>query len=491
MLFLYALAKPIILSSSGEAFADSQTNSSTLFDPITGECDDIKGCRTVTGILWSCLSVIFICTWVAIHPNIPKVGTHSAVVVFNNVMLMMTAVLAPEIMVLWAMRQRASAKAIGKKFEKYGWGITHGFFVIMGGFALYDGNEFCGYLWDSRDPLWQEGVELYEGRIRSYHQYIQKAPESALSRQENGTTIHIPSDASCLLEFLVAKGYITLTEDEIRGNFSHGDVFTKSIAVVQTLWFILQVAARGKQGLAISELEIITVGFAVLNFGTYFLWWKKPVRVRHPIRIYWRPQETETTRKPKGSQSRWNSFRVAVATVIEHIYSPGNPKSGVDWAKLICLPIAIVLHVFFICDSILSDKNDYGLDILISSRLESVPVLLYVAVYGLAAIFGVIHCIPWIFSFPSISEQQLWRISAVAVAAAPIVMGCLHMYWKRYLGSAPVWLDTGVSILIIILAVGYAVFRVMLIALAFTALRNLPPSAYQTVQWTTFIPHIG
>jgi hypothetical protein len=89
----------------------------TPFDPVTGECVDINGCRTVFGILWSCLSVIFICTWVAIHPNIPKVGVHPAVVFYQDLEMMLIALLVPEFMILWAMRQRASAKAVGRKFK--------------------------------------------------------------------------------------------------------------------------------------------------------------------------------------------------------------------------------------------------------------------------------------------------------------------------------------------------------------------------------------
>jgi hypothetical protein len=36
----------------------------------------------------------------------------------------------------------------------------------------------------------------------------------------------------------------------------------------------------------------------------------------------------------------------------------------------------------------------------------------------------------------------------------------------------------------------YVVARVVLLVQAFMTLRSLPPGAYQTVHWTTFIPHI-
>ncbi|ESK84727.1 hypothetical protein Moror_610 [Moniliophthora roreri MCA 2997] len=146
MILLYAL-----LQSLPPSTLATSTNTSSLFDPVTGECININGCRMITGILWNCLSVILICTWVAIHPNIPRVGTHPALVVYKNIQLMVIAILAPEIITLWAMRQWYSAKAIAKRFKNYGWGMSHAFFIIMGGFALYEGDTFHRYLWNDED----------------------------------------------------------------------------------------------------------------------------------------------------------------------------------------------------------------------------------------------------------------------------------------------------------------------------------------------------
>src|SRR6266704_2305295 len=35
-------------------------------------CDDIHHCRTVAGIIFNCTSTMFLCTWVAFHPDVPK-----------------------------------------------------------------------------------------------------------------------------------------------------------------------------------------------------------------------------------------------------------------------------------------------------------------------------------------------------------------------------------------------------------------------------------
>ncbi|KAK7028221.1 hypothetical protein VNI00_014911 [Paramarasmius palmivorus] len=522
MLLLYALARPIASSLSA-----SSTDNSTSFDPITGKCIDIRSCRTTTGILWSCLSVIFICTWVAIHPNIPVPGTHSAVAVYQNVELMVVALLAPEFMILWAMRQREKAKRVREQFKKYKWVMSHGFFVIMGGFALYNGEEFCGHLWD-RDRTSEikkaifrpfEGkAEGYLNDIKTYHEKHQKLDNMDENDEKNSESStpaihenpsitepvetdplsHTP-DPTTPLEFLVAKGYITLTKDEIKDNLSHSDVITKSIAVIQTIWFIAQVIARAIEGLAITELEIITVGFAILNFGTYFLWWNKPLRVRHPVRVYWRQTETKTKgeggeegqgkeeNKGKGKEGWLSGLGTAVTAVVGYIWFNQNPKGIAIWIiQLIFLPLLIPLHIFIVCGNILGDTDDSQFAIPVSSRLDNNPLHLYIAVYGIAALFGAIHCIPWVFQFPTHTEQLLWRISAVAVAVAPIAMGFLQGDVKSEWIPHPIWRP-----LVTILALAYAFFRITLLVIAFTALRDLRPSAYQTVQWTTFIPHIG
>lgn len=36
----------------------------------------------------------------------------------------------------------------------------------------------------------------------------------------------------------------------------------------------------------------------------------------------------------------------------------------------------------------------------------------------------------------------------------------------------------------------YLIARAILLVIAFISLRSLPPAAYETVYWTTFIPHI-
>ncbi|KAI3600947.1 hypothetical protein WG66_014893 [Moniliophthora roreri] len=216
-------------------------------------------------------------TWVAIHPNVPRHGEHSAVVFLANAVIMFLALVAPELIVLWAMRQWFAARQIRKQFKKYGWGMTHAFFVLMGGFALYDGDRFLY-------PLWEDWNQKTDRRMTTvdYSGHDREQAEKMVAAGEE--TGHEQPAYSCLLECLVDQGHLYITKAEIKDR-SHADTLSKVIVIIQTGWFILQCIVRAIKGLAVTELEIVTLAFAFLNFITCSLWWYKPLGVQYPIRV--------------------------------------------------------------------------------------------------------------------------------------------------------------------------------------------------------------
>ncbi|THU93057.1 hypothetical protein K435DRAFT_670898, partial [Dendrothele bispora CBS 962.96] len=245
-----------------------------------------------------------------------------------------------------------------------------------------------------------------------------------------------------------------ITQDEITAR-SKTDSLTKSIAVVQTTWFILQCIARVNEGLVITDLEIVTVAFALLNTATYILWWNKPVR--YPVKIdYCR----------KHSKSK--------ITVKE--------DRDVDLVDVILsIPLAS------------SITQPSGGEDSYHTGLESTPPSLYPTAISLFFVLGVIHCAPWNFTFPTHMEQVLWRISAVTVTAFPLVWFLLFKVILSLGGStseSQTAINPIASITFILLPLVYIWVRITLIVIAFMELRALPPSAYQTVDWGRFIPHI-
>ena len=84
----------------------------------------------------------------------------------------------------------------------------------------------------------------------------------------------------------------------------------------------------------------------------------------------------------------------------------------------------------------------------------------------------------------------MWRISCIAITAVPFYIPLVFG-----LGGWLVEMDFeifGMTIFISILPAGilYVIARAVTLVLAFTSLRDLPPGAYETVHWTTFIPHV-
>ena len=68
--------------------------------------------RSTPEIIWTCLATTFICTWVSVHPNAPSLEEPGYVIFRRRVFLMSIALLAPELMVLWAFKQWKGAKMI-------------------------------------------------------------------------------------------------------------------------------------------------------------------------------------------------------------------------------------------------------------------------------------------------------------------------------------------------------------------------------------------
>jgi hypothetical protein len=83
-------------------------------------CNDINNCRTISSIVWSCFSTIFLCTWVSLHPNITAAcdkGVMGWVRDFakNKLPLFLCGLLAPEYILAWSIRQYLKAGDIREK----------------------------------------------------------------------------------------------------------------------------------------------------------------------------------------------------------------------------------------------------------------------------------------------------------------------------------------------------------------------------------------
>ncbi|KAJ8080733.1 hypothetical protein PM082_017567 [Marasmius tenuissimus] len=171
--------------------------------------------RTAAGIIWSCLSMIILCTWTSVRPNVPSVprSGHEALVYWDNIKIFLIALIAPEFIVLWSIRQWFAAREMVKEYSKHDWTMTHAFFCSHGRICI----ESCGTQLRKLEELHPHGHGDYKSSF----------------------------------EFCVANGLVIMTGKEIE-SLGHTDLLAKTIAIFQTLYFITNCIARGVKGLAIN-----------------------------------------------------------------------------------------------------------------------------------------------------------------------------------------------------------------------------------------------
>ena len=324
------------------------------------------------------------------------------------------------------------------------WTTIHGFFIIMGGFHLFK----------------------------------EEAIDDQGASHENDEPLH-PLRASDLKDCEVYKSFIMPTEAEIRDRGKR-HWLSKSLVLFQTSWFVLQCIARAREHLPITHFEIVTLAYTAINFVTFIFWWDKPLNVDRPVRVFRkqaRSHETEASEtqaseaqshfSPLISQERiWVAIRNVSKTIFHVIV--GDQDKFVDLCHKHRVPM-------FWADTTTVDD----------------PLVANLIVLLVGIFFGAIHCIAWFFSFPTRAELLIWRISSAAITGVPIYIifvfnfaGLLeNMNCKKHY-------DTVLYFGPLSAIIPYIIARALTLFLVFTSLRDLPPGAYETVHWTTFIPHV-
>ncbi|KAJ6582254.1 hypothetical protein B0H19DRAFT_984385, partial [Mycena capillaripes] len=258
MLLLLALAHLLSRTDSASSLSHAHpvgTRTSADF------CDDVNNCRTLSDIIWGCLATIFACTWVSVHPNVPPPGQSWLTLAWRRLKMMLIAVMAPELMVGFAARQFFAARMLSKE---YGFSKTHGFFFCMGGFV-----SSTGY------PI--------------------------VTKTQLAESTEDPSRGSRFLADIQS-----INAEDIMDK-SKGDALSKGVALAQGLWFTIQCLARVHQHLAVTELEVATLAFAVVNIFISLLWWDKPLDVQRQM-VVGPPKPVDAQPITPVRVGRWDRF---------------------------------------------------------------------------------------------------------------------------------------------------------------------------------------
>ena len=285
-----------------------------------------------------------------------------------------------------------------------------------------------------------------------------KKGDTQCTSQEDDKPLH-PLLASDLTHDDIYS-FTMLTKAEIKDR-GKSNWLSKSLVLLQMLWFVMQCIAQGIKHLPVTHLEI------VMNFMIYIFWWNKPPNVNWPVQVFrkselreMQPQVTEPNLK-----AAWEAFIGGLRMVFMIII--GAQDDDVNLSSEDRVPR-------FWANS--ASSNQVTADLI---------------VLGIGVCFGVVHCIAWHFSFLTYIELLMWQISGVAITAVPIYFPLVF--------SLGTWLGDmdfeifGITFLVFGPLCGgivYIIAQAVTLVLAFTSLRDLPPGAYETVHWTTFIPHV-
>jgi hypothetical protein len=269
----------------------------------------------------------------------------------------------------------------------------------------------------------------------------------------------------------------------------------------------------------------VTLAFAILNFVTYALWWDKPLGVQCPYRVV-RKEKLVLQSEAEGEveneyeegwqgRSKWTVLGIPkniilgigktlwiIACTVPTIFirkTMATFRKAVAWVREEGIR-RVVGHVAWATYANSLGKIGYmgkGNDD-IATGAASVPMFYAgklnndmerhatFAASAIATLFGAIHCIAWSFEFESRTEKWLWRISSLTITCIPAVLFVGFRFDAR--------IQEGLRNLgfpfALLCGIHYVFARILLLVLPFVSLRSLTPEAYQTVRWTTFIPHI-
>ncbi|KAF8865198.1 hypothetical protein BDZ45DRAFT_668641 [Acephala macrosclerotiorum] len=455
--------------------------------PLQGWTSSPDGRGTID-IVSSCIFTIFICIWSVLCVNIGPPGESTISQFLQKLKLALICVLGPDFLLLLVIGQWESARNSCRQFKEAGlngWSMRHAFYADMGGFVV---------------------------------------------RTSDGVTW--PLDAN-QLHYLIAQGWIkkpVLTTNIILKKSDIDDrnkqnALVRAFSIAQILWFLVSCIARACQRLAVTTLELTTIGFIATTICVSMFWFHKPadVETQQTIEI-----EASVLELHAGLDPTYFWYDTPL-----DFLSPERTYFGVAWYYWMNLLSAI---------QILPTKRSRP----IMKRPDD--AFLPVSRYGMIAIVAAgsfswgANFLAWNFDFPSSIERHIWRASSTILLATLWVgliyqeilliffpdmrKNACHRFAANYqrmtdLNAASgekekfsnrfrrkskrviLWLSNNspnadpsltlqlrVLIPALFCSALYALARVYLLLEDLLAFRGQNPDVYKTVNWVDFLPHV-
>lgn len=475
------LLLPLFLATRVQAFNTVHTN--CTLPPEHTNFVTAPNTRGTLQILWSSLFTILACTWTVLHLNVPKYRPKPEIKEFKHWLGWMVkkyqhptkwfllTVLAPEVPFAKYWDDQVRAHSLFHHYEdffvKNNWTRTHVLFANMGGFALRctandeedksgsDNEEASTENQDSNPPGTGSSVEdetspqegsstLKQSTSVFSNEKATQEPQPTLNenpaKKFEGVYYLTATDAFkllCSTETSIPD-LADVSVEEINDR-SKTDVFMRLLAVGQILWVVVQILSRAVYGLAVTQLEVTVVAFAVCAVGMYIVNQGKPKGVNLPIvfeypgsraklenelekaslpdhekkHTHWKFYRCKYCPRKDGKIQNWHNLNTTPSKARKTNESHGSQNeedSGdTDNKGLRMLTIAIeAVRTLLGSKQRLGCPPGNGFVEEADASGESTDVLTDMSMFIGSMIFGCIHLIAWHFQFPTTIEKHLW-----------------------------------------------------------------------------------
>ena len=445
-----------------------------------------NGRGTIDILTSSCITLV-LCSWTVLCLNVFPSHFSWWKRGYRKLLMACMTFAAPETTFQLAIGQWSSARRSMEAFRHSGygdWSITHAFFADMGGFVLHP-------------------------RLSTTEDWV--------SFPVNARQVH----------YLVVNGYLPYSavgiDKDIIADKNKVDGFLRVITCFQILWYLISTVSRAVQGLAITVLELATVGFILCTLGTYFFWFHKPVDIQRAITL--QPKATIQEILINAGKDATSPYeRTPLDFVDQDDWNWSWNLYWTHWMGYLTKYLGIELK-----------SKVRPLDKIPDDYFPKVTELrAVICCYFVQNSYPAVHVSGWDFHFPTRLEQTLWRTSTLGIMCLVFAVWALQLYafeiprmrkhrpflavqskpddeietesshlttfgrgQQAFLRLMSYHIDYDpiedvplvTHIPTTVAAIIYFVFRGFIIVEGFLNLRALPPSSYSSVNWSAFLPH--